>query len=545
MGRPPIQLASPGDRGYNAAMVATNRPKPVILCVLDGWGHREESDHNAIALARTPSLDHLFATSPHVLLNASSSDVGLPRGQMGNSEVGHMNLGAGRVVVQDLPRVDAAIADGSLFETTVFADLIGALRKSGGTCHVLGLLSPGGVHAHQAQIAAFAREVAVRGVAVAIHAFLDGRDTPPKSAQGYLSEFLAALPETGVTVASMCGRYYAMDRDQRWERVEPAYRAIALGEGDHADDPAAAVTAAYDAGLTDEFIVPAAIGGYAGMAAGDGLVMMNFRADRAREILSALVDPSFEGFQRTRVIDFASSVGLVSYSAALDRQLTALLPPVALPASLGEVVAAQGLRQLRIAETEKYAHVTFFFNGGVEDPFAGEHRILVPSPKVATYDLQPEMSAFEVTDQLVDAIQRARFDFILVNYANTDMVGHTGSLDAAIRAVEAVDTCVGRIADTVVQSGGTLIVTADHGNAERMFDPQTAQAHTAHTTELVPCLIVNAPTRDLALTEGRLADVAPTVLALLGIPQSDEMTGRSLIKAGAPALAANERQAIA
>ena len=393
-----------------------------------------------------------------------------------------LNLGAGRVVVQDLPRVDAAIADGSLFETTVFADLIGALRKSGGTCHVLGLLSPGGVHAHQAQIAAFAREVAVRGVAVTIHAFLDGRDTPPKSAQGYLTEFLAALPETGVTVASMCGRYYAMDRDQRWERVRARLSGHRIGrEAITPMTPAAAVTAAYAAGLTDEFIVPAAIGGYAGMAAGDGLVMMNFRADRAREILSALVDPSFEGFQRTRVIDFASSVGLVSYSAALDRQLTALLPPVALPASLGEVVAAQGLRQLRIAETEKYAHVTFFFNGGVEDPFAGEDRILVPSPKVATYDLQPEMSAFEVTDQLIDAIQRARFDFILVNYANTDMVGHTGSLDAAIRAVEAVDTCVGRIADTVVQSGGTLIVTADHGNAERMFDPQNRTSpHRAH-----------------------------------------------------------------
>ena len=549
MGQRSIQLASPADQGYNAAMVAINRPKPVILCVLDGWGHREERAHNAIALARTPSLDRLFASSPHVLLNASSSDVGLPLGQMGNSEVGHMNLGAGRVVVQDLPRVDAAIADGTLFQTPVFADLIGTLRKSGGTCHVLGLLSPGGVHAHQTHIAAFAREVAAHDVPVAIHAFLDGRDTPPKSAQAYLSEFLSELPETGVTMATVSGRYYGMDRDQRWERVERAYRAIALGEGGHAGDPIEAVSAAYDAGITDEFIAPTAIGSYAGMAAGDGLVMMNFRSDRAREILSALVDPSFDGFARAGMNDFASRVGLVSYSAALDRQLTALLPPVAVLASLGELIAAAGLNQLRIAETEKYAHVTFFFNGGVEEPFAGEERILIPSPKVATYDLKPEMSAFDVTDQLIEAIERGHFDFILVNYANTDMVGHTGNLDAAISAVEAVDTCVSRVADAVVKSGGTLIVTADHGNAERMFDPTTAQAHTAHTTELVPCLIVNARSQGLAQglakKEGRLADVAPTVLALLGISQSDQMTGRSLIGTDMRAFATDERQAIA
>jgi len=549
MGQRSIQLASPADQGYNAAMVAINRPKPVILCVLDGWGHREERAHNAIALARTPSLDRLFASSPHVLLNASSSDVGLPLGQMGNSEVGHMNLGAGRVVVQDLPRVDAAIADGTLFQTPVFADLIGTLRKSGGTCHVLGLLSPGGVHAHQTHIAAFAREVAAHDVPVAIHAFLDGRDTPPKSALAYLSEFLSELPETGVTMATVSGRYYGMDRDQRWERVERAYRAIALGEGGHAGDPIEAVSAAYEAGITDEFIAPTAIGSYAGMAAGDGLVMMNFRSDRAREILSALVDPSFDGFARAGMNDFASRVGLVSYSAALDRQLTALLPPVAVLASLGELIAAAGLNQLRIAETEKYAHVTFFFNGGVEEPFAGEERILIPSPKVATYDLKPEMSAFDVTDQLIEAIERGHFDFILVNYANTDMVGHTGNLDAAISAVEAVDTCVSRVADAVVKSGGTLIVTADHGNAERMFDPTTAQAHTAHTTELVPCLIVNARSQGLAQglakKEGRLADVAPTVLALLGISQSDQMTGRSLIGTDMRAFATDERQAIA
>ena len=524
-------------------MVAATRAKPVVLCVLDGWGHREDSDHNAVALARTPALDRLFSNSPHLLLNASSNDVGLPHGQMGNSEVGHMNLGAGRIVVQDLPRVDDAIADGSLFRSSVFADLIGALQESGGTCHVLGLLSPGGVHAHQAHIAAFVREVAARDVTVAIHAFLDGRDTPPKSARAYLTDFLAELRETGVVMATVSGRYYAMDRDQRWERIESAYQAIALGEGCGADDAATAITAAYDAGLTDEFVEPTTIAGYCGMADGDGLVMLNFRADRTREILTALVDPSFDGFARSRTVQFASTVGLVSYSAALDYRLNALLPPVTLMSSLGEVIACAGLNQLRVAETEKYAHVTFFFNGGVEEPFAGEERILVPSPKVATYDLKPEMSAYDVTNKLVGAIEQGRFDFILVNYANTDMVGHTGYLDAAIKAVETVDDCVGRVADAVTCAGGALIVTADHGNAERMFDPATSQPHTAHTTDLVPCLVVNVPAAELVSNEGRLADVAPTVLALLGLPQPVEMTGNPLIKVATAPFAQTKAQA--
>ena len=513
-------------------MAAANRPRPVVLCVLDGWGHREETGNNAIALAATPALDRLWAGAPHALLGAASTDVGLPPGQIGNSEVGHMNLGAGRVVVQDLPRADAAIADGSLFESPAFVDLATVLEASGGTCHVLGLLSPGGVHAHQAHIAAMARALSARGLAVAVHAFLDGRDTPPRSAQGFLADFLAAIAGVeDAAVATVSGRYYAMDRDQRWRRVERAYAAIAHGRGDRAASAAAALARAYAADIGDEFVVPTVIGGYGGMRDGDGLVMMNFRADRVRELLSALVAPDFAGFRRARPPALAGAVGLTSYSAELDRRLGVLLPPRPSAATLGEVLARAGLAQLRIAETEKYAHVTFFFNGGREEPFAGEERILVPSPRVATYDRKPEMAAREVCERLVAAIAGGRFDFILVNFANTDMVGHTGVLPAAIRAVETVDECVGRIADAVGRAGGTLIVTADHGNAELMFDAGTAQAHTAHTTHPVPCLLIHAPARARALRAGRLADLAPTVLDLLGIDKPAEMTGRSLIVA--------------
>ena len=524
-------LASPGARVYNPAMAAT-RPKPVVLCVLDGWGHREETGSNAIALAATPALDRLRADAPHALLDAASTDVGLPPGQIGNSEVGHMNLGAGRVVLQDLPRADAAIADGSLFESPVFADLAAALEASGGTCHVLGLLSPGGVHAHQAHIAAMVRALAARGLAVAVHAFLDGRDTPPRSAQAFLDDFLAAIAGAeGAAVATVSGRYYAMDRDRRWPRVERAHAAIAHGRGVRAASAADALARAAAADIGDEFVVPTVVGGYGGMRDGDGLVMMNFRADRVREILSALVDPDFAGFRRERPAALAGAVGLTSYSAELDRRLGVLLPPRHPTSTLGEVLARAGLAQLRIAETEKYAHVTFFFNGGREEPFAGEERILVPSPQVATYDRKPEMAAREVADRLVAAIAGGRFDFILANFANTDMVGHTGVLAAAVRAVETVDECIGRIADAVGRAGGALIVTADHGNAELMFDAGTGQAHTAHTTHPVPCLLIHAPARARALRAGRLADLAPTVLDLLGIDRPGEMTGRSLIVA--------------
>lgn len=506
------------------------RPRPVVLCVLDGWGHRVECEDNAICQARTPVYDRWLKTWPHGLLNASELEVGLPQGQMGNSEVGHMNLGAGRVVMQELPRIDQAVADGSLAKNPALLDFIAALKRSGGTCHLMGLLSPGGVHAHQDHLAALARIVAASGVTVAVHAFLDGRDTPPRSAPEYLALFRSDIAgATGAALATVCGRYYAMDRDKRWERVALAYDLLVDARGERAGDAVKAVEASHAAGVTDEFVKPVVIGGYRGMKDGDGVLMANFRADRAREILAALLDPAFDGFKRGRVVKFAAALGMVEYSTALNKLLAAVFPASRLGNGLGEVVAKAGLRQLRIAETEKYAHVTFFFNGGEEAVFPNEERILVPSPKVATYDLKPEMSAFEVTDRLVDAIGSGRFDLIVANFANTDMVGHTGDLPAAIKAVEAVDRCLGRLEEAVKRAGGAMLVTADHGNAEMMHDRQTGQAHTAHTMNLVPAILVNAPKGIGRLADGRLADVAPTLIELMGLDRPAEMTGRSLI----------------
>ncbi|MGE4221651.1 MAG: 2,3-bisphosphoglycerate-independent phosphoglycerate mutase [Alphaproteobacteria bacterium] len=501
--------------------------RPIVLCVLDGWGQRSEREDNAIAQARTPVWDRLMASEPHASLDASEKHVGLPEGQMGNSEVGHMNLGAGRVVMQELPRIDAAVADGSLARNPRLLTLIEALRNSGGTAHLLGLMSPGGVHSHQSHIAALARILHEAGIPVAVHALLDGRDTPPRSARAYMQTFLAEAP--GATVATVTGRYFVMDRDKRWDRVSRGYAAMVRGEGMRAPNALAAIDTAYARDESDEFVQPTAIGAYRGMADGDGLLMANFRADRARQILTALVDPTFDGFERGRIVRFAAIAGMVEYSSALAPMIPALFPPQSLEHVLGEVVAEAGRRQLRIAETEKYAHVTFFFNGGEEQVFDGEERILVPSPKVATYDLQPEMSAPDVTDRLVEAIRSRRFDFILVNYANTDMVGHTGDLAAAIKAVEAVDSCLGRLEAAVREAGGALIVTADHGNAEQMRDVATGQAHTAHTLNLVPFLVINGGTGIQAVQDGCLADVAPTVLELMGLPQPAAMTGHSLI----------------
>ena len=512
-------------------MKLDRRPKPVVLCVLDGWGHRDQTDHNAIAAARTPAFDRFLATAPHALLSASSTDVGLPVGQMGNSEVGHLNIGAGRVVVQALPRVDAAIADGTLVQAPSFTQLVKTLAKTGGRCHLMGLVSPGGVHAHQDHIAALACKLASQGVKVAIHAFLDGRDTPPTRALAYVGELervVAGVP--GIAIATVSGRYYAMDRDKRWERVALAHAVIAAGQGKTAATAEAAIRTSYAANTTDEFVLPTVIGAYDGCHDGDGVLMANFRADRAREILASMLDPAFDAFPRRHTPRFAAAAGLISYSSDLNRLMTALLPDQELVATLPEVIAKAGLLQLRIAETEKYAHVTFFFSGGVETTLAGEERILVPSPKVATYDQQPEMAAHEVTDKLVAAIESNRFDFILVNYANTDMVGHTGQFDAAVAAVEAVDRCVDRLATAVGNVGGALFITADHGNAEMMYDPATTQAHTAHTTELVPAILVHPPVAGLRLRNGRLADVAPTLLDLLGLPKPKEMTGRSLLE---------------
>ncbi|MGF1594200.1 MAG: 2,3-bisphosphoglycerate-independent phosphoglycerate mutase [Kiloniellaceae bacterium] len=513
-------------------------PRPVVLCILDGWGHREACENNAICQAATPNLDRLFAASPHALVDASEGEVGLPSGQMGNSEVGHMNLGAGRVVMQDLPRIDAAIADGSFAANPVLRDAIAALKASGGTAHVMGLMSPGGVHSHQDQIAALAEVLAAAGIPVAVHAFLDGRDTPPRSALGYLEGFLHKAPSAAI--ATVSGRYYAMDRDKRWARVEKAYCALVQGEGERADNALAAVEQGYAAGTNDEFLLPTVIGGYAGMRDGDGLFMANFRADRAREILTALLDPGFDGFERQQRPGFAAAVGMVEYSGELNAFLATLFPPEDLRETLGEVVAEAGKRQLRIAETEKYAHVTFFFNGGREEVFDGEERILVPSPDVATYDLKPEMSAPEVTDKLVAAIESGKFDLVVCNYANGDMVGHTGDLAAAIKAVETVDTCVGRLAAAVEETGGCILLTADHGNAEQMSDAQTGQAHTAHTMNKVPLLLINGPERVAALSDGRLADIAPTLLDLMALPRPAAMTGHSLLE---PAAARGEAAA--
>ena len=506
---------------------------PVVLCILDGWGYREERENNGILLAETPVWDRLMASCPRALLNASELHVGLPAGQMGNSEVGHMNLGAGRKVMQELPRIDQAIADGSLAKNPELAKFAASLKKSGGTCHLLGLVSPGGVHSHQDHMVALAKLLAAQGVTVKIHAFLDGRDTPPKSALGYMKKFLADLGDAA-TIATVSGRFFAMDRDKRWDRVEQAYDVAVDGKGAAAESALAAIEAAYERDETDEFVSPSAIAGYAGMQDGDGVLMANFRADRARELLTALLDPAFDGFARGRTIRFGAVLGMVEYSSSLAKFMPCLFTSAALENVLGAVLAKAGMRQLRIAETEKYAHVTFFLNGGVETEFPGESRILVPSPKVKTYDLQPEMSAPELTDKLVAAIGSGDFDLIVVNYANGDMVGHTGNLQAAIQAAQTIDASLGRLEAAVQQAGGVMLVTADHGNIEMMQDPDTHEAHTAHTLNLVPAILVNGPEDAIGLKDGILADVAPTLLQLLGLPQPEEMTGRSLLALKAP-----------
>jgi 2,3-bisphosphoglycerate-independent phosphoglycerate mutase len=501
-------------------------PRPVMLVVLDGFGWRQETADNAVAQARKPNFDRLWASCPHAFLRTSGHDVGLPDGQMGNSEVGHLNIGAGRVVMQDLPRIGRAIAQGELARLPALVDLVGKLKASGGTCHLMGLVSPGGVHSHQDHAAALARALTQAGVPVAMHAFTDGRDTPPQSGAECIRALQAALP-AGVRIATVSGRYYAMDRDKRWERVAKAYLALAEAHGPGFADAPSAVDSAYGADVTDEFIVPAVIGGYRGMRDGDGILCFNFRADRVRELLAALLEPDFNGFERPRKLRFAAAVGMTRYSDELAPFLGVLFAPQTMENLLGQVVARAGRTQVRMAETEKYPHVTYFLNGGEETPNPGEDRIMVPSAKVATYDLQPEMSAPELTDKAVAAIGSGKYDLVVLNFANADMVGHTGSLPAAIKAVETVDASLGRIADAIARSHGALLVTADHGNAELMRDPVTGGPHTAHTTNPVPVLLVGSDAAKLH--DGRLADVAPTLLALMGLPQPAEMTGRTLV----------------
>jgi len=514
----------------------SNPCRPVVLCILDGWGLRAETADNAPALARTPNFDRLMATCPHAQLVTHGHDVGLPAGQMGNSEVGHTNIGAGRVVAMDLGMIDLAIEDGSFFEKPALAAFIAALKASGGRAHLAGLASPGGVHAHQDHIVAAARALAQAGLEVLVHAFTDGRDVAPTSAADQLARLEADLPD-GARIVTVSGRYFAMDRDNRWDRVERAYKAIVHAECDSeaplADAFRAAdvVRGAYARGVTDEFIPPAVIASdtapYTGMRDGDGLFFVNFRADRARELLAAIGDPDFDGFDRGARPALAAMLGMVDYSSSHDRYMTAMFPKQEIVNTLAEWVAGHGLRQFHIAETEKYPHVTFFLNGGKEQPVPGEDRYMAPSPKVATYDLQPEMSAAEVTDHLVAAIG-AGYDMIVVNYANPDMVGHTGVLEAAIAACEAVDAGLGRALAALEAAGGAMIVTADHGNCETMRDPETGAPHTAHTTNPVPVILVGGP-RNAQLRDGRLADLAPTMLGLMGLPVPPEMTGESLI----------------
>lgn len=500
--------------------------RPVMLVVLDGWGWREERADNAVALARTPAFDRLWAAGPRAFLKTSGLDVGLPQGQMGNSEVGHLNIGAGRVVMQDLPRIDAAIADGSIRGLLEQSGVIAGVKSTGGTVHIMGLMSPGGVHSHQAHCAAVARCLAASGVKAVVHAFTDGRDTPPQSAAEDMRRLSAELPRE-VPVVTVCGRYFAMDRDNRWDRVCQAYDLLVSGAGVRHANAIDAVQAAYADAKFDEFVPPAVIGDYQGMRDGDAILSINFRADRMREILAALLMPGFDGFPRKAVRKFSGAAGFASYGDALDRLMSTLFPRSEPSMGLGETVSRAGFTQVRMAETEKYPHVTYFFSGGREEPYIGEDRVMVPSPKVATYDLKPEMSAPELTGKALDAIGSGRYDLIVLNFANPDMVGHTGNLEAAIKAVETVDTGLGQIAEAIAAKGGRLLVTADHGNCEMMRDPETGGPHTSHTTNPVPVLLAGLP--GAKLNNGRLADIAPTLLALMGVAQPREMTGRSLL----------------
>lgn len=507
--------------------------KPLLLMILDGWGYRVESAYNAIAQANKPCWDHLWQLDPHTLIQTSGAAVGLPDEQMGNSEVGHMNIGAGRIVYQDFTRISKSIRDGSFQQNEVICAALDATIVADRTLHIMGLLSPGGVHSHEQHFLAAVKLAADRGVRkISVHVFLDGRDTPPRSAEPSIRA-MQELVDTieGASIDTLCGRYYAMDRDQRWDRVRKAYDAIALGQADHhASSALAALSAAYQRGESDEFVQPAIMPHAQGMADGDSIFFINFRADRARELSMSFAAPDFHGFERA-LPRLSAFVCMTEYLA--DLPVSVAFPPTSLPQILAEILALHGLRQLRIAETEKYAHVTFFFNGGREDPYPLEERILIPSPKVATYDLQPEMSAPELTRKLVACIRAGQYDVIICNVANPDMVGHTGNLAAAISAIEAVDRCLANVIDAINAAGGEILITADHGNAEQMRDESTGQSHTAHTMNPVPLLFHGRPARMAA--SGSLQDIAPTMLYLLGLPQPAVMTGRSLLQLTDPA----------
>ncbi len=499
--------------------------KPVILTILDGWGLREETEANAPALANTPTMDWLIANCPHASLITHGPDVGLPSGQMGNSEVGHTNIGAGRVVAMDLGQIDLAIEDGSFFDNAAIKEFAANVKAAGGSAHLMGVVSDGGVHGHISHIKAAVKAITDHGVPVVVHAITDGRDVAPQSADGFIADLAGSLPETA-TIGTVIGRYYAMDRDNRWERVQTAYDAMILGQGSKADTAIKAVEQSYADDKTDEFLPATVIGDYAGVQAGDGFFCLNFRADRAREILAAIGDPDFDGFHRDRV-KLSGFLGMVDYSKAHNAYMTTAYPKQTIVNTLGEWVAKHGKTQFRLAETEKYPHVTFFLNGGKETPEENEDRFMPKSPKVATYDMQPEMSADEVTEHFLGAIDHD-YDLIVVNYANPDMVGHTGDLQAAMKACEAVDEGLGQVVARLQKHGGAILIIADHGNCETMVDPVTGGPHTAHTTNPVPVILFGGP-EGANLKSGRLADVAPTLLELMGLEQPKEMTGESLI----------------
>ena len=500
---------------------------PTILIIMDGFGLRDSDMGNAVHAAKTPVLDKLFAENPCSRLSASGLDVGLPAGQMGNSEVGHTNIGAGRVVFQDLPKITKAIDDGDFFQNPAYVKAMTAAKEAGKAVHIMGLTSDGGVHSHIEHMKAAVKMAHQLGCEkIYVHCFLDGRDVPPTSGKGYVAEMQQVCQQYGAQIATLSGRYYAMDRDTNWDRVEKAYSAMVYGESAEFNaDPVDAVQKSYDAGVTDEFLIPVVCTRDACISEGDACIFMNFRPDRAREITRTLVDPGFEGFQRRRGFFDTHFVCTTSYDATMPNVEVAF-PKESLHNIFGQYISDSGLTQLRIAETEKYAHVTFFFNGGVEQTFPGEDRCLVASPKVATYDLQPEMSAYEVCDKCVERIKSGKYDVIILNYANCDMVGHTGVFEAAVKAVETVDECVGRTVDAIREMGGIALITADHGNAEQMLQEDGKSPFTAHTTNLVPFCIVGA---DVKLRDGRLADIAPTMLDLMGLEKPVEMTGESLI----------------
>ncbi|NLW81734.1 MAG: 2,3-bisphosphoglycerate-independent phosphoglycerate mutase [Desulfovibrionales bacterium] len=506
--------------------------RPCVLLILDGWGKAASGPGNAVSLAATPHMDRLFAQHPHGELKCMGLDVGLPAGLMGNSEVGHLNLGAGRIVYQDIVRINMAIEDHSLATNPALLDLAAKAKAATGRVHFLGLVSDGGVHSMLNHLEALVQALANQGISdICVHAFLDGRDTPPRSGWGYVEELEASLARMGVgRIATVTGRYYAMDRDQRWERVERAYNALTVGQGLLVESATQAVQDAYASGENDEFVLPRVVvrdGAPSGLINdGDAVLFYNFRADRARELTRALTEDAFTGFARGKRVRFSSFVTMTRYDKNFD--FPVLFPPESMDRILGQVVSENGLRQLRTAETEKYAHVTYFFNGGVETPFPGEERKLVPSPKeVPTYDLKPEMSVRQVTGTLLDALESGQYDFVVCNFANLDMVGHTGIIAAAVKACEAVDECLGLVVDALARLGGTLLVTADHGNAEDMLD-ESGNAKTAHSLNPVPFVYVGS--RNVHVRDGRLADVAPTILDILGLPQPAEMTGKSLLE---------------